>query len=234
MTHLKQGNLRTVYSGSCGWGMEDPQGVVLQLGEYQQGCCHSEPQRDKGRVGLPESGMKESCQVGYPAGSSESHVTEDITGKSQELTSVYFFPFPFSQRAREEVGEVPPSQPPCRDQKDEWWVQRGKQTRHLPPITLTKTILKAVQKMLKKGKVHSCNRILIGLFYYLQIVGFRLDPKLGSYELPTWEITCYPTREVSGSQAARISQDLLMGTPASTLFFPLSVKGDLGMGNSGF
>lgn len=88
--------------------------------------------------------------------------------------------------------------------------------------------------MLKKGKVHSCNRILIGLFYYLQIVGFRLDPKLGSYELPTWEITCSSAREVSGSQAARISQDLLMGTPASTLFFPLYVKGDLGMGDSGF
>nr|XP_019832574.1 PREDICTED: LOW QUALITY PROTEIN: fibroblast growth factor 2 [Bos indicus] len=83
-----------------------------------------------------------------------------------------------SQRAREEVGVVPPSQPPCRDQKDEW-----------------------------------------------------LDPKLGSYELPTWEITCSPTREVSGSRAARISsQDLLMGTPASTLFFPVYRKSKRGLG----
>ena len=63
MTHLKQGNLRKVYSGSCGWGVEDPQGRVLQRGEYRQGCYHSESQRDKGRVGLPESGKKASHQV---------------------------------------------------------------------------------------------------------------------------------------------------------------------------
>lgn len=52
MTHLKQGNLRKVYSGSCGRGMEDPQGMVLELGEYRQGYYHSEAQRDKGRVGI--------------------------------------------------------------------------------------------------------------------------------------------------------------------------------------
>lgn len=32
--------------------MEDPQAMVLELGEYRQGYYHSEAQRDKGRVGI--------------------------------------------------------------------------------------------------------------------------------------------------------------------------------------
>ncbi|KAM9087253.1 uncharacterized protein AAG666_015045 isoform 2-T5 [Megaptera novaeangliae] len=51
-----------------------------------------------------------------------------------------------NERAREEVGVVPTSQPFCRDQKGEWWVQSSKQTRYLPHILFTRTAPKLKQQ----------------------------------------------------------------------------------------